>query len=99
LRALALNMLRFVVENGERAGRENCGRADQVPLIRANLLLFRQCHEAPRSNLRASPHILTTVSIVSEETTPAIGFRLGLEESVDDRLPIVSKQSDQTLVR
>ena len=47
---------------------------------------------------REAAHLHDRLDGLSEETTKAIGFRLGLEEGVDDRLPVIA-QSDESLDR
>lgn len=46
---------------------------------------------------RQAAHLHNDLDPLGQETTPAIGLRLGLQEGVNDGLPVVAQQSDETL--
>ena len=58
-------------------------------------------HDVPErlglsARARQAAHLHDGFDLLREETTPAIGLRLGHDEGVDDRLPIIAQQSDET---
>jgi hypothetical protein len=48
---------------------------------------------------RQAAHLDDGLNLLSDETTPAIGFRLGRKDGVHDRPLVVPQQPDETLVR
>jgi hypothetical protein len=47
---------------------------------------------------RQAAHLYDGLDLLGEEAAPPIWLRLGLEEGFDDRLLVIAKQADETLV-